>query len=110
MNAYDELINFLLEEEEVIGVVFGDWGWGIDKEPANPIPVYKKGVLLSLHEAKPLMQGWSFNTGYGAPDCYAAFIWTDRRLIWVVEYDGGVTRLHGAPRNPTSVYPYIQGG
>jgi hypothetical protein len=106
MSAYDELVSFLEEGEAVEAIVFGEFGWGGGYgEPApQPVPKDKQGIIMSLEEARPMMQSWSFRGGFGAPDCYAVYAWTSSRVIWVHEYDGA-TRLSSAPRSPTICKP-----
>lgn len=109
MNAYDDLIEFLNADETVEGIVFGDWGWGGFGEPENlPLPSDKKGVVMSLAESRPYMEGWSFYGGYGSPECYAVYIWTNQRVIWVTQYDGS-TELDCAPRSPIACIPVMPG-
>ena len=107
-NAYEELIEFLDDDEDVEAIVFGEFGWGGYCDP-KVIPSDKQGVLLSLDEAKPLMQGWAFTGGYGAPESYATYVWTNKRVIWVTQYDGS-TSLDHAPRFPTATVPSMPGG
>jgi hypothetical protein len=121
MNAYNDLIKILTDGEVVEAIVFGAWGWGSEpkdgenwepghKEPPRPpVPFEKRGILLSLEEAQPFMDGWTFYGGYGAPACYAANIWTNKRVIWVTQYDGATT-LDSAPRNPVASIPSMPGG
>lgn len=110
MNAWDDLQEYLKENETVEAVVFGAWGFDGYKEP-NPPPVAKskRGVVLSPTEAMPMMDGWSFNGGYGAPECYAVRIWTSTRIIWVTQYDGA-TSLDSSLRNPQNCDPDMPGG
>lgn len=120
-SAYQELIGILQDGEQVEGIVFGAWGWGgaprpgedwkleLDEPEDPPVPFAVRGSVLSLDEAKPYMRGWSFFGGYGAPDCYATYIWTDRRVIWVTQYDGS-TQLDDAPRHPENTMPDMPGG
>jgi len=68
-----------------------------------------RGKILSLDEAKPLMSGWAFYGGYGVPECYATYIWTNKRVIWISEYDGS-TGFHSTQRNPITCIPSISGG
>lgn len=102
MSAYDELMTLLEEGEVVEAVVFGQWGWSGYNEP-NPAPVPKEyiGKTLTLKEAEPFMEGWSFYGGYGSPDCYATNIWTNRRVFFIMQYDGS-TNLDWLARNPPS--------
>ena len=110
MNAYQELKEMLNENEVVEAIVFGNWGWGGYMEPEPPpVPMDKKGKILSLEEAKSLMLTWSFMGGFGAPECYAVNIWTNQRLIWVTQYDGA-TSLSSALRNPSEGMPDMPGG
>lgn len=120
MSAWDDLHDFLEGGEEVEAVVFGPWGWGSFIEGRGwepgygepnppPVPFEKRGVLLDALEAMPYMRGWSFDGGYGAPMCYAVRIWTNRRVIWVTQYDGA-TWLDSAPRHPTAHMPDMPGG
>lgn len=112
LDAYADLMDALEEGEVVAGVVFGAYGWdGYHEEEflAQPIPADKRGVVLTLNEARPLMHGWSFYGGYGAPTAYATYIWTNKRVIWVTQYDGSTT-LDSAPRNPVDCVPGMPGG
>ena len=124
MNAYEDVVEFLREGEKVEAIVFGAWGWGSEpeegdlwefgyKEPGEDdgvplVPFGLRGRMMSLSKAKPYMEGWSFYGGHGAPECYAVYIWTDQRVIWVTQYDGS-TMLDDAPRNPQSVLPEMPG-
>jgi len=121
MNAYDDLVSKLEEGETVEAIVFGAWGWGSApsegqnwepgyNEPTYPpVPFDKRGVILTLDEAKPFMAGWSFFGWFGSPACYAVNIWTNKRIIWVTQYDGA-TSLSFAPRNPVALIPEMPGG
>lgn len=110
-SAYENLMDELKDGEQVESIVFGDWGWGGFHEDyiPDPIPKDKRGKLMTLGEARPLMQSWSFYGGYGAPLCYAVYIWTNERVIWVTQYDGR-TSLNSAPRNPVDCIPEMPGG
>lgn len=110
LNAAHDLTKFLEEGEVVEAVVFGEYGWsGYKEDVINPIPENKRGVVLTWDQAQPLMQGWSFYGGYGAPECYATYVWTNRRVIWVTQYDGS-TSLDSAPRSPMPCIPDMPGG
>lgn len=114
MNAYEELLAALEPGEEVRGIVFGNWGGtGYPAEklaycepPDRPVPVDARGRVLSLEEARPYMVGWSFDGGHGTAECYATWVWTDRRVIWVHEYDGS-THLSWMPRHPIECTPEL---
>lgn len=110
VSAYTDIQEYLRDEEIVEAIVFGKYGWsGYDEPDIPPVPVDKRGVILSISEAEPFMQDWSFYGGYGAPDCYAVYIWTNLRVIWVTQYDGS-TELDSAPRNPQNIMPDMPGG
>jgi hypothetical protein len=121
LNAHDELVSILEDGETIEAIVFGAWGWGSAPrdgegwEPGHgepsypPVPFDKRGVILKIEEACPYMEGWSFYGGYGAPACYAVNVWTNKRVMWVTQYDGS-TRLSFAPRNPVAVIPDMPGG
>lgn len=113
-NAYEELMAYLEEGETVEGIVFGQWGWGSGtgklgyKEEEPFIPFNLRSKVLTIQVAEPYMKAWSFYGGYGAPMCYATNIWTNKRVIWVTEYDGS-TCLNSATRNPTDYEPDMPG-
>lgn len=123
MSAFQELQEFLNENEIVESIVFGAFGWGEEPQSDNdkwefgfhekvleqPIPFELRGKLLTLEEAKPHMQCWSFYGGYGSPNCYKTIIWTNERVISISEYDGS-TCLVGIPRNPQECFPEMFGG
>lgn len=110
-SAYAELMKELEEGEKIEGIVFGAYGWSGfgEDEISDPIPQDKRGKLMTLDEARPYMQSWSFNGGYGSPECYATYIWTNKRILWVTQYDGS-TCLDSAPRNPVDCIPDMPGG
>jgi hypothetical protein len=121
MSAIEELMIEMQDDETVEKIVFGPWGWGsapVDGESWKPgygepdpppVPFDKRGVLLSLEEAAHMMQSWHFGGGYGAPNCYATYIWTNKRILWVTNYDGA-TKLDWVPRSPIATMPYMPGG
>ena len=121
MSAIEELKEYLNEGETVEGIVFGAWGWGSAPqegedwdvgyfEPDNiPVPYDMRGKVLTLEQAEPYMTGWNFFGGCGAPNCYATYVWTTQRVIWVTQYNGE-TELDSAPRNPLAMMPDMPGG
>ncbi|MEM1021377.1 MAG: hypothetical protein AAGJ09_12925 [Pseudomonadota bacterium] len=119
-NACEELEAALEQDEQVEAVVFGAWGWGWMPEPGEEfrkdtfekepiLPLDKRLKILSWEQAKPLMQDWRFGGGYGSPDCYATYIWTTKRVFFVVKYDGS-TSLEFVPKTPTALEPEMFGG
>lgn len=109
LNAYKDLMKYFEDNEIVEGIVFGKYGWSGYKGEDSPIKEHHQGVLMSIEEAKPLMFGWSFYGGFGAPECNATYIWTNKRCIWVTQYDGS-TCLDSMPRHPVSCIPDMPGG
>jgi hypothetical protein len=109
-DAYKDLKKNLLKGEVVEAIVFGEFGWGGFHEPAPPpVPEDKQGVILTLEEAKPLMQGWTLHCGFGAPLAYAMNIWTNKRILWLTQYDGS-TSLDSVSRVPVAEMPRMPGG
>ena len=117
MSAYDDLMEFT-EGEIIEAVVFGGWnGYGPDgldeigyKEPnPAPVPREKMGVILPWSEAARYMNGWSLNTGFGFPETYSIYVWTDSNVVFVVQYDGA-TCVYKVPRNPINTWPEMPGG
>lgn len=109
MNAYEDLMKFLEKDEVVEALVFGDYGWDGYGEDTKFVPKDKRKVVLTLEEAKPMMDGWTYYGGYGSPQCYATYLWTNKRVIWVTQYDGR-TDLCSAPRSPVKCTPEMYGG
>lgn len=108
-NAWDELQEDLEPNEIIEAIVFGNWGWNGYKEPNPPfISLDHREILLTSEEAKPLMQDWSFYSDYGSPLTYAVYIWTNKRIFWVTQYNGS-TNLNSIPRNPQAILPEIFG-
>jgi hypothetical protein len=105
-NAYAELLEYLEDGETVENIVFGEFGWGSNFNEPQPYPVPEtmQGTLMSLEDAKPLMDGWQFDGGYGAAECYPVYVWTNKRVIFVSEYDGS-THLNSLPRHPEACHP-----
>ena len=113
LDAWDDLMGFLEPGETVQALVFGEYGWGGYREedlpPGANVPKSQQGRVVTPSIARPWMKGWSFYGGYGAPTCHATYVWTNRRLIWVTQYDGSTT-LDAAPRNPVDCIPDMPGG
>ena len=121
MSAYTDIMKVMQDDEKIEGIVFGPWGWGDAPdegeeweqgygEPNPPlVPFSERGKVLTLEEATPYMEGWEFNGGFGAPECYATYIWTNKRVLWVTQYDGA-TALDAVPRHPEKTMPDMSGG
>ena len=109
MNAFKDLIKYMEKDESIEAIVFGPWGWDGFEETTEFVPKKRQGIVLTIDEAKNYMKGWTFECGFGAPLCYATYIWTNKRVIWVTQYDGSTT-LCSAPRNPTNTIPDMPGG
>lgn len=106
--AWKELHEYLRPGEVVEGIVFGEWADGGSHDELY-VPLDKRGVVLSLAEAEPFMQGWQFSGRFGGAECHPVHIWTTQRVLWVHEYDGS-TRLASAPRHPRKAWPQFDGG
>jgi len=108
--AYEQLIEYLREDEVIEAIQFGEWGWGGYKEPEpNPIPHELFGKILTLESAEPYMRGWSIYGGFGSPECYSLNAYTNHRVIWITQYDGA-TGLDSMPRHPKGGnLPYMPG-
>lgn len=128
MDAAKDVLELMEPGEAPLYIVFGPWGWGSaptdgegwrggysepgcdeDDGQSPPVPFALRGKLLPWNEATPFMAGWSFHGGYGSPACYAVYIWTDRRVFWVTQYDGA-TELDYAPTVPAACMPNMPGG
>jgi hypothetical protein len=110
-NAKTEIENMLNSGEIIESVVLGEYGWGGygEDEVANPIPEEKCKVPLTWKEASKYMEGWSTFGGYGSPECYSLYVWTNERVIFIRTYDGS-TSLASVPRNPVHCNPAMFGG
>ena len=94
--------------EPILGVVIGNCGWDGYRWTA-PLPMVEEGYpLLTWEEARPHLD-YTYDDGYGAPDCHSVFLWTETRVIFVSQYDGA-TRLETIPRDPVPSNPYMPGG
>ena len=108
-NAYEELLSELQEGEVVEAVVFGEYEGYEEDVKFSLVPIDRRNKVLSFGEAKQYMKGWSFKNGFGEPNCYAVYIWTNYRVFWVTQYDGS-TELNSMPRNPIDCVPGMPGG
>ena len=105
--AWVELIDMLDEDEQVQCIMLGDWGGSYDRDQ---MPPDAKHQVMSPDEAKNYMQSWKFNTGFGIADTYAAYIWSNKYVYFVRNYDGS-TNLSRIPRHPEyASEPYMPGG
>ncbi len=100
LSAYTELLQFLKENEEIEAVEFG--GWQGDPEDVLPLPVPEsvRGRVLALEQAKPYMEGWSFESQDWNPRCYSLYVWTSTRVLWVGCGADDQTHLFSIPRHP----------
>ena len=115
MSAWEELMDVLKDDEEVECVIFGPWGWGACEDddsgaPEPQVPPSIMGRRLILTEAEPFLKAFSFSGSYGSPDSYATWIYTNKKVMWVTQYDGS-TGLTAMPRHPVQgEIPYMPGG
>ena len=112
MNAWEEIEERLDKDEVLEYVVFGQWSWGAsgDGIPVPEVPPSIMGRRLLPQEAMPFLKAFSFSGGYGSPECYATWLYTNKNVYWVTQYDGS-TCLDSMPRNPRQdEMPYMPGG
>lgn len=105
MDAMVDLKRSLLPDEEIQGIVFGDW-LDFGKPEYSGAKAMRSGVLLSAEEAAPMMRGWEFYDN--ASECYATYAWTQGRVLFVSEYDMS-TMINSCPRNPCAMIPKVYG-
>lgn len=110
MSNFLQDIEDTLEEGEIIeSGVIGEMGWGdYNSEKVPNYDKIPKGKTLSWDEMRKWLY-YDYSTGYGAPECNAVYIWTNHRILFVVQYDGS-TSIHGIPRNPVDCIPEMPGG
>ena len=95
MNALEYLIDELMDDECVEGIVFGENGC---------VPSRCQESVMPLESAACFLVGMDLGGRSNFPACGAMLVWTDLRLLWTVEYDG-VSRLDWAPRHPVNWVP-----
>lgn len=94
-------------DETIEAVVIGE---GDSKYIPNEIRKKQRKILdevISWEIARPLLD-YEFDDGFGGQDCNTVFVWTNKRVIFVSEYDGA-TGLKYVPRNPINCEPYWGG-
>jgi hypothetical protein len=101
----------LQDGETVDAVVFGGWGGAESRwnDALDRVPKHLLGVPMKLEDARQFMGDWSFDGGFGSPDCHSVHVWTDRRVLFVATYDGA-TWLSSVPRHPAPGNPFLHGG
>jgi hypothetical protein len=111
---YQQIDEALYKKEKITGIVFGSWrDWDFlsgekedTKEEEVPlVPEDKRGVVLTLEEAKPYLEGWDICS----EDCifaYVIFVWTTLRVFFVVDRDGA-WELNSVPAIPVNTMPYL---
>lgn len=99
----------LWPDETVQSFVIGDRGdWDIDEEYDEHIPKGQPlGQLLTWDERHWI--DYEFSDGFGGVGCNNINVWTDRRIMFVAQYDGA-TCLHWVPRFPRNHMPDMPGG
>ncbi len=106
------LIDWIKEEcneNDIEGVVIGQMGWGeYNKEIVPGFEKIPFGKLISYETAKPLLN-YEFDSGYGAPECNAIYVWTKDKVLFISQYDGA-TSMESVPRNPIDCMPTMPGG
>lgn len=92
----------------ILGVVIGDMPWGDYNASGKPDSTVVRGKLISADDAKPYLD-YAYDSGFGAPDCHAVYLWTSNSVIFVSQYDGS-TSIKSIPRNPCDCNPTAPGG
>lgn len=94
-------------DEAVEAVVLGNKGarWYSEDDDET---TYPKGEVLTPEAAFSILN-YEYDTGYGGVDCHEVYMWTNTKVIFVVQYDGS-TSIHSVPRNPVNTIPEIPGG
>lgn len=108
MSAFEYIQYILNPNEQVTHIVFGEW-LDLDKHTCPPkyqgadFPHHR---LLTLEQALPWMEDWSFDN---CCECFSLFAWTtEDRIIFVSEYDGSCT-LNTIPCHPLYCMPRVFG-
>jgi len=107
-NFKDDIIATLDSDEKIEAVVIGEYGWGGYGSEDRQLPEQKQNIILSLEEASNMLD-YTYDTGYGAPQCNAVYVWTTENILIVSQYDGS-TSIHKIPRNPVECKPKMPGG
>ena len=95
MNAIDDVKAVLKKGERVEKIVFFE----CILSKLGFIPDNKLNKLMFWQTAQKYMKDWRFSGGFGSQTCYDVYIWTNKRVISVHEYDGS-TGLISVPRSP----------
>ena len=99
MNAYQEIQDYMEKGEQIENLMFiRDWGF-FRWTPSVPVPDTLFGRIIMLEDAKKYMLDWQFSTGHGDTQGYNMNVWTNKRVIYVNEYDNA-TSLAYVLRNP----------
>ncbi len=110
MSAFDRIKKYLREGEKPEAIVFGAWKSYCDDPELIPEDVVGKVIKIkSLDDVKEYLSGWDIVAEYGAAEVYSLYLWTDKRVIFIVIYDGA-TWLESVPRRPEDIEPKVFGG
>jgi hypothetical protein len=91
-------------ETPIEAVCIGEYGWGgyvsgkDCEKRRNMVPKDKQNILLTAEEAAKYLS-YDFDSGYGAPKCHSVTVWSETRVVFVVQYDGSVS-IDYVPRAP----------
>lgn len=94
-------------EEPLESCVIGEHGWGWSDE-GHKLPSEKMNVVLPWSEARILLS-YTYDRGYGSPDCHAIAAYSSNKIIICSQYDGS-TELSWFYRNPQPFTPDMPGG
>ena len=109
MTTLLEWIQELSDKEEIEAVIIGEMGWDNYNQPDGLPDDYKSkiGKVMTADEAMPYLT-YSFDNGFGAPNCTAIAAYTKTWVISVSQYDGATSPFRMA-RNPISFIPEMPG-
>ena len=78
-------------------------------ETVEAVLIISHANLLTLDEAKPYLIKWTIDRNGFIAATSPFYVWTNKNIIFVVEYDGA-TWLEKVPRNPSTDHMPIMAG
>ena len=78
MSAYEEIVSILAHDEVIEAIRIDDDDFSYDIK----VPGFIKGKIITLEEAKPYLEGWSFENGFGEINCLTLYIWSNKRIFF----------------------------
>lgn len=106
--TFAQEIEKLAGADPIQRVVIGNLDYYFDDENPPLIPKDKKGIPLCWNQARPLLD-YPYVSSFGSPQCHPVYVWTDKDIIFVSQYDG-MTHIEKIPRHPGPCQPHMPGG